>query len=396
MASGSHANLPRRGVGASEDTLVMHARVIAGAGGGPEKTIVNSPRYLVDQGYPMVCAYMRDPLDPYFPDLLERAAAKNATILPVDDNGPFDWKVIGRLNQLVREHEPVIWHAHEYKSNFVGLFAKRTLPMVMVTTVHGWVQHTWKTPLYYGIDKICLRRYDHVICVSQDIYEDVRRLGISEANCTYIPNGIDTDEYQRRESRESVKARLGGDPDRLVFGAVGRLSDEKGFHLLIESFDRMQRKTGANAELWIAGEGAEKDRLESLVKDLGVYDRVKLLGFRKDTLDLYHAMDAFVLSSIREGLPNVVLEAMALGVPVFSTTVAGVPNVIRDGENGLLTECGSADALDGGLEMLMTDKALRDRIGSAGRESVVESHSFALRMRRVRNVYDALLERQPR
>ena len=194
----------------------------------------------------------------------------------------------------------------------MGLFAKRKLPMVMVTTVHGWVQHTWKTPLYYCIDKICLRRYDHVICVSQDIYEDVR----GEAKCTYIPNGIDTDEYQRRESRELVKARLDGDPNRLVFGAVGRLSEEKGFHLLIESFDRMQRKTGADAELWIAGEGPERARLESLVKELGVDDRVKLLGFRKDTLDLYHAMDAFVLSSIREGLPNVVC---ALAVPVLST-----------------------------------------------------------------------------
>ena len=396
MVTGSQVKLPRRGISAAEDALVMHARVITGAGGGPEKTIVNSPRFLVDEGYPMVCAYMRDPNDPYFPELLERAEAKHATILPVDDNGPLDWKVISRFNQLIDDHKPVIWHAHEYKSNVVGLFAKRKLPMVMVTTVHGWVQHTWKTPLYYGIDKICLRRYDHVICVSQDIYEDVRGLGIPEAKCTYIPNGIDTDEYQRRESRELVKARLDGDPNRLVFGAVGRLSEEKGFHLLIESFDRMQRKTGADAGLWIAGEGPERARLESLVKELGVDDRVKLLGFRKDTLDLYHAMDAFVLSSIREGLPNVVLEAMALAVPVLSTKVAGVPNVIRDGENGLLTECGSANALDGGLEVLMTDKALRDRFGSAGRESVVESHSFALRMRRVRNVYDALLEREPR
>ena len=83
-------------------------------------------------------------------------------------------------------------------------------------------------------------------------------------------------------------------------------------------------------------------------------------------------------------------------MPVFSTKVAGVPNVIRDGENGLLTECGSASALDSGLEQLLTSESLRESLGAAGRQSVVESHSFALRMRRVRDVYDALLEREPR
>ena len=76
MVTGSQVKLPRRGISAAEDALVMHARVITGAGGGPEKTIVNSPRFLVDEGYPMVCAYMRDPNDPYFPELLERAGSE--------------------------------------------------------------------------------------------------------------------------------------------------------------------------------------------------------------------------------------------------------------------------------------------------------------------------------
>jgi glycosyltransferase involved in cell wall biosynthesis len=371
----------------------MHARVVTGGGGGPEKTIINSPRFLENQGYPMVCAYMRDPKDKYFSDLLERAEQKNATVLPVDDFGPFDWRVITRFNALVRQHQPAIWHAHEYKSNFVGMFARRAAPMRMVTTVHGWVQHTWKTPLYYGIDRICLRRYEHVVCVSQDIHADVLSLGVPEAKCTYIPNGIDTDEYQRTQDRGAVKERMGTDPARMVFGAVGRLSDEKGFHLLIESFARCQARVGTDAELWIVGEGAEKARLEKLITELGVANKVKLLGFRKDTLDIYHAMDAFVLSSIREGLPNVVLEAMALNVPVLSTRAAGVPNVITDGHNGLLTQCGSSAALDDGLEQLMTDEGLRKRLGDAARQSVVSSHSFALRMSRVRNIYDELLDR---
>ena len=108
VVTGSQVKLPRRGISATEDALVMHALVINGAGGGPEKTIVNSPGFLVDEGYPLVCAYIRDPNDPYFPELLKRAEAKLATILPVDDNGPLDWKVIDRFNQLIDDHKPVI------------------------------------------------------------------------------------------------------------------------------------------------------------------------------------------------------------------------------------------------------------------------------------------------
>ncbi|NKC12967.1 MAG: glycosyltransferase [Gammaproteobacteria bacterium] len=373
--------------------LVLHTRVVTGGGGGPEKTIVNSPRFLQDKGYPMLCAYMRAPDDPYFERLLERAAVKGASIIAVDDHGLFDWRIARYFNALCKEHRPAIWHAHDYKSNLLGLLAHRAHPMRLVTTVHGWVQKTWKTPLYYAIDKMSLRRYEHVVCVSEDIYREVRGLGVDEDACTYVPNGVDTEEFCRAVPSGEVKARFGVAPGRLVVGAVGRLSDEKGFHLLIEAFVRTRARVQVDAELWIAGEGTEQRRLERLIAALGAEDRVKLLGFRKDTLDVFHAMDLFVLSSIREGLPNVVLEAMALELPVLCTKVASVPNVIMDGDNGLLTDTGSAPALEPGLERLLTDAKLRSALGAKARKAVVERHSFALRMQRIREIYDRVLQK---
>ena len=337
---------------------MLHSRVVTG-GGGPEKTIINSPRFLEHRGYSMLCAYMRDPQDLYFKDLLARAADKSATILPVDDNGPLDWKILGRFNAICREHSPAIWHAHDYKSDFFGMLVRRSFPMRLITTVHGWVEHTWKTPLYYAIDRRVLPRYEHVVAVSTDLYDKVRELGVPEDRCTYVPNGIDTDEFKRTLAASAVKPDFGTDPKRLVIGAVGRLSEEKGFHLLIEAFAKVQARTGVDAELWIAGEGREQPRLETLITQLGLADRVKLLGFRRDTLALFHAFDIFVLSSIREGLPNVVLEAMALSVPVLCTRIAGVRHLIEDGCNGLLTDSGSAEALEPGLEALLTDADLR-------------------------------------
>jgi len=377
----------------TDDNLVLHTRVVTGGGGGPEKTIINSPRFLRDEGYPMLCAYMRDPKDKLFSDLLTRAEAKQATILPVDDGGPFDWKIAGRLLKICQEHQPVFWHGHDYKSNALGLWVRRKVPLRLVTTVHGWVQKTWKTPLYYAIDKASLRRYEHVICVSQDLYDEVRSLGVSEDRCTHIPNGIDTEEYKRTRSVAESKERLGTTSKRLVIGAVGRLSAEKGFHLLLEAFSRVRQELKLDAELWIVGEGTEEQRLQHLVEELGLCGHAKLLGFRKDTIDLFHAMDLFVLSSIREGLPNVVLEAMALEVPVLSTKVAGVPTLIKDRENGLLVDTGSMEALLNGLREVLKDEVVRSRYAAAGRRTIEDSFSFALRMQRVKQVYDKVLAR---
>lgn len=371
------------------DRLVLHTRVVTGSGGGPDKTILNSPRFLRERGYPMICAYMRPPGDPYFAALERRADGWNAPLVAVDDRGPFDTGVITQFQELCRRHRPAIWHGHDYKSNLIGLWLRRSFPMKLVTTVHGWVKHTWKTPLYYSIDKFCLARYHSVICVSEDLYDACRARGVDSNKLHFVPNAIDTQEYRRREPSALEQRRRGVPEGRLVIGAVGRLSEEKGFHLLIEAVSRLLKK-GFDVELWIAGEGDQQDRLERLIDEQNQRDRIKLLGFQSDTISLFHAMDLFVLSSIREGLPNVVLEAMALDVPVVSTNVAGVPAVLTHDVNGWIIEPGSAPAIESALEIVLRDSNRRKRLGQQGRETIEERYSFQRRMDRIKEIYDRL------
>lgn len=367
--------------------LVLHTRVVTGTGGGPDKTILNSPRFLRDRGYPMICAFLRHPEDRQFAELERRAAKWEATIVAVDDRGPFDLRLVASLRHLCERYRPVIWHAHDYKSNLLGLWLRRHHPMRLITTVHGWVKHTWKTPLYYAIDRLCLTRYDDVICVSQDLYDQCRRLGVRPDRLWHVPNAIDTDEFQRKEAAEAAKRRLGLSPGRLLVGAIGRLSEEKGFDLLISAVGRLAGK-GVDLELWIAGEGDRALALREQVEREGLGERVKLLGFRSDCLELYQAMDVFALSSLREGLPNVLLEAMATEVPVLGTRVAGIPKLIEDGVNGLLVEPGSADALEVGLARLLGDAQLRQRLAAAGRATIESRYSFRRRMDKIKEIYD--------
>src|SRR5208337_1256707 len=123
-----------------------------------------------------------------------------------------------------------------------------------------------------------------------------------------------------------------------------RLSEEKGYDLLIRAVDHLIRD-GYDAALLVVGEGNQREKLEALLTELGRGDRIRLLGFQSDVVPLYEAMDLFVLSSLSEGLPNVVLEAMALEVPVVATQIAGIPRLIEDGKNGLLVDPGAFEPL---------------------------------------------------
>jgi glycosyltransferase involved in cell wall biosynthesis len=370
--------------------VVLDTRVVTGTGGGPEKTILNSPRFLTSAGYRMICAYLRSPRDPGFEQLRRKADQWGAPLESIDDRGPLDWRVVPQLLSLCRRERVAIWHGHDYKSNALGLLLRRFWRMHLVTTVHGWVQETRRTPLYYWIDRLCLPHYESVICVSEDLHARCLACGVPPDRCVLIENAIDTAEFSRQLSTEEAKRRLGIPPERFVIGAVGRLSAEKRFDILIRSTHQLLQEK-LDVELLIAGEGDEKPALQALIAELGCAERIRLLGYRSDTRALYQAMNVFALSSIREGLPNVLLEAMALEVPIVATRIAGIPRLIRDGENGVLVEPGDATGLRQAIFGLLNDPERRNRLSRAGRRTIEASYSFQARMEKIRTLYDHLL-----
>lgn len=368
---------------------VLDVRVVAGPGGGPDKTILNSPRFLAP-AYRNLCAYLHPPHDAGFEQLRRRAAAREAPLFAVPDRGPWDGRAIGQMLNICRRERVCIWHGHDYKSNALGLLLRRFWPMRLVTTVHGWVHRTWRTPLYYGIDRLCLRRYEKVICVSHDLHAECLARGVPAARCVLIENGIDATEQVRTLDTAAAKMRLSIPGGRMIVGAVGRLEAEKNFDGLIRSVDALCQ-TGLDVGLLLVGDGSQKAGLERQIADLGRPDRFHLAGYQADPAAFYQAMDVFALSSRREGLPNVVLEAMALEVPVAAAAVNGVPRLVRDGKNGLLVVPHSVPALTDALRRLLTDAGLRQRLAKAGRDTVENEYGFARRMGKVRAIYDELL-----
>jgi glycosyltransferase involved in cell wall biosynthesis len=373
--------------------VVFDTRVVTGSGGGPDKTILNSPRHLAGLGYRMLCGYLHPPGDPGFADLRTKADRYQAPLISIPDRGPWDWRVLSELLAVCKRERVAIWHGHDYKTNVLGLILKRVWPMRLVTTVHGWVHHTARTPLYYKIDRLCLPRYERVICVSADLFDECVANHVRPEACVLLENAIDTEEYARRLLVAEAKARLGFPAECFLLGGVGRLEAEKAFdHLLRATRGLVDR--GIDARAVIVGEGSDRGRLEALVAEFGLGNRVSLPGWRTDVRDYFEAMDLFVLSSLREGLPNVLLEAMAQEVPCVATRIAGIPRLIQDGRNGRLVPPDDPAALTAAVVELARDQDRRDEFRKAGRRTIETRYSFPVRMKRLAAIYDELLARE--
>jgi len=368
--------------------MTLHVRILSGTGGGADKTTLNSPRFLRHTRYAELIAYLHDPRDPAFATLRRRAAARQCPLFEVADRGALSLSPLFRLAGLCRRYRIAIWHGHEYKSNLFGLLLRPLFGFRLVTTVHGWVSQSRQLALYYRIDAWCLRRYDRVVAVSRDLHAACLEIGVPEARLHLIENGIDADDYTR--ARPAEEARGAAVPaGRRVIGAMGRLAPEKGFSLLIAAVDRLIG-AGRDLELWIAGDGELDGELRRLIAERGRGERIRLIGFQADARAFYEKLDIFCLSSLREGLPNVVLEAMAMEVPIVATACGGLGEFLRDGEDAIMVPPGAAEAIGAGLERLLDDPELRRRLAATARQRVERELSFGARMQKMAAVYDLL------
>jgi len=372
--------------------FVLHVRTVTGFGGGPEKTILNSPRHLPVLGYRSSCAYLHPADDPGIDLLRQKAEDAGAELISVVDSGALDTSLVAKLAAVCQQRNVKIWHAHDDKTNLLGLLVRRRWPMKLVTTAHGWVSKSWKASLHQTVSRFCLRFYDMTIAVSPDIDDCLQAWGIDQKRRCLIENAIDTDAFRRRFTREEARDKLNLRTSGLVLAGLGRLEPEKGFDRLIAAVgDCVSR--GIAVTLLIGGDGSELGSLRNQVARLGLADRVSLLGHLSDPRLLLQAADVFVLSSLREGLPNVVLEAMALETPVISTRVAGIPRLIESGEHGLLIDIGDHQQMVAAIGQLEADKEMRQLFALHARKRIEDRYDFKKRMQKVASVYDQVLSR---
>lgn len=300
---------------------------------------------------------------------------------------------IRRWADWMRREDVAVIHTHMHHSAMWGRLGAIVggVP-VRVTTEHG--MELWKGPVSLGIDRVLTRFTHRHIAVSEDCMATrLRREKVDPSKILLIPNGVPIpQDIGARPHRDRIRSELGIPDAAFVVGTVGRLVEPKGYEYLLEAL-RILRDSHPGA-LWLAvGDGDQRDMLTALADRLGIADAVVWAGRRGDVGQVLEAMDVWAMSSIREGLPVALLEAMAAGMPIVGTTVGGIPDAIRDGRDGLLVPPRDPGALSAAVERLMGDAGLAAALAASARARAVERYGIESVARRIEEIYRAELAR---
>ncbi|PYP70060.1 MAG: glycosyltransferase [Gemmatimonadetes bacterium] len=295
----------------------------------------------------------------------------------------FHW----RLFQLLRRLRPDVVHTHHFATLLHTVTAARLARVPrLVHTEHSW-QYLEHRSDYRRALRWMSRLSDVFVVVGNAMapyYRDHVR--VAAGRLRVIANGIDVDVY-RPVTNVAAARRTRGLPTGVTVGTAGRLFPEKDYGILVRAVAGLIL-SHPDLHLIMIGDGPERPALEALAVQLGVADHVRFLGWRSDVADLLPLLDVFVLSSLREGLPLAVLEAMACGVPVVTTPVGDLPEVIVEGRAGFFFPIGNPDALAAVLRRLVAAGAERHAIGRAGRQRVAERYSLREMVNAYAGAYD--------
>ena len=285
---------------------------------------------------------------------------------------------------------------HLYKPNLVGWLAARRAGIPFVCVSRGWTWATLRVRLYEIMDRAILRAADRVVCVSEAQAVKVHWARVQPERISVIHNSVSPDRFTvREESARAAIESLFRKKKQFIVGAAGRLSPEKGFADLIDAATEVIRQK-PDAGFVIFGDGPLRQPLQDRIHRAKLDDSFVLVPFRNDLDHLMPALDALALSSLTEGLPNVVLEASAAGVPTVGTAVGGTGEIIKDGVTGYLVPPSQSLTMAERLLRLATDANARSRMGEAARERVRRKFSFESQSQSYQRLIDELLAEHAR
>lgn len=306
-----------------------------------------------------------------------------------------DMLTLRRLTRRFCERKYDIVHTHTSKAGFLGrLAAERAGTPIVVHTPHGNIFHGyfsgWLTRLFVWMERHAARRTDRIIELTPGGVEEHLAEGIGRREqYRVIFSGIDTKPFESAAARRgSTRAALGVSEGEVLIGGVGRLEPIKGFTYFVEAAKTVcAREPGVRFIL--AGAGSEHEALAAQARPLG--ERFRFLGLRRDVPELMAALDVLVVPSVNEGMGRVLLEAGAAGVPAVASRVGGIPDIVDDGETGLLTPPRDASALAEALRTLVQAPERRRFMGATARAKVVPQFSLEKMVDRIEALYEELI-----
>ena len=327
--------------------------------------------------------------------LIDDFKRKNISVSHLPWITRIDPILLMRMFNSIRKERPQIVHTHLFKSDFHGRFAARMAGVpIVVSTLHN--SNAWaKNPMLGLTYGLTTKLADKIIAVADEVRDYAAQyLRIPMEQMITIPNAVSIERFEGKfEEGLAVRKEYNISPTAPLLGIIGRLEPQKDHENFLRAASQIY-KNNPNARFLIIGDGYLKDHLIELATALGMQDVVTFCGLRKDIPSVMAALDIVVLSSRYEGLPVVLLEAMAASRPIVSTAVSGIPGVVEDGLTGILVEPSNSAALADACLHLMHDPGLRKKMGQNGYERVKAHYSMDSMTEKTVALYKELISLQ--
>lgn len=312
-------------------------------------------------------------------EFMEAASKAGIQVDCIPESFAFDLRVIWRLRRLVKRLNPDIIQTHFSKSHFLVWLSGVGRGRPWIAFHHGHTRSAFRLRIYHGLDRWSLRFPDQITAVSEAFAGQLVAQGIRRERIAVLHNSVELPSAASGADAARVQAtrsRLGIAPADRVVLVVGRLSKEKAHADLVAALASLLRqRPDLRVQLVILGEGPERANLEEAVRAAGLQAVVKMPGHVNDVTEYYEMADLMAISSVSEGSPNVLLEAMAAGVPVVATAVGGIPEIATDGEQALLVPPRDPEAMARAIARLLSDRATAHRLAEAARRLAATKYS---------------------
>ncbi len=325
--------------------------------------------------------------------LVQEAQRSGIPVHCISEGFTFDWRVLGALNRLIATLDPDVIQTHGFKSHLLARLCSARGGRAWVAFHHGYTHSTRTRELLAQLDRWSLQAPSQVVTVSQAFARQLEARGVPAGRIMVLHNAIDPDWCRDSESGDSSASGLfpGKPAQEKVVLAVGRLSKEKAFPDLVAAVARLkQTRPDLSFRLVIVGEGLERNNIAEAVRRAGLEQRVYLVGHVNDVRPYYRAADLLAISSWSEGSPNALLEAMAAGVPVVSTEVGGIPEIVSHRQTAFLVPSRDSEALADGIALMLSDRALAGNIAARARELIHTQYSPLSRTQCLVRLYERL------
>jgi glycosyltransferase involved in cell wall biosynthesis len=372
----------RESMASNADRRVAIQLISTGGFYGAERTLLELATFLRDEGWDSrIVALEGDGAA----ELIRRAAEQGIpgeAFVPAGRLGTLP--MLRRLRATLAKQRRAVVHSHGYKPDILlaALGIPRRLPCL--ATCHSWYRETAKLKALEYLDKRAVRRFDHVVAVSEEIYRELHASGTPEGRLSKIDNGISVPVVDAHR-RDEIRAEWNLAPGEKLIVQIGRLAKSKCNALLLKAVADLPR--GIAVRVVFVGDGEERAALAAYARDIGIDGRVFFAGYRRDAHAIMAAADVLAITSNKEGLPIVILEAMAVGCPIIATAVGCIPEVLSS-ESAWIIRVGDDVALLGALREALSEE-LPARARAAKAKSVfLRSYERDVMGRRYLELYE--------